>query len=500
MRTAPQQLLTTLVSVAGLAVSYALVRRGRVQAGVLLAILLMEAAIWAGRVTAGAHASGEELLFYLGIPLVAGGLLLGVRAALLLAAATLLSGWALEALIDQRLGAGFDAEDAALAIYLLAVSTLTVAAAAIGQGDARRLDESEEQLRQVAENIPEVFFIVAADFSRTFYVSPAYEAVWGRGAALALADPLDWTKGVHPDDLPAVRASLQDPASGPTEFRVVQPSGAIRHVRSQVFPVRDPAGAVTRFVGVSQDVTAAKEAAERLNEANGRLRAAAVERQRMFQQIAHDLANPLNPITLQLGILARPGADVAKALPVLRRNVEHLKRQVEDLRDLARIEGHGLRLQVAALDVAALVREAAASFGEVAREAGVALEADAAGPAPAQGDAARLLQVLYNLLSNAIKFTPAGGQVRLRCVTVGDRAEVAVQDSGRGLDPEETARLFKPFSQVHAAGEVAERGIGLGLFIAKGIVEAHGGTLRVQSEGRGKGAAFIFGLPLGGPA
>ncbi|HEX2067062.1 MAG TPA: ATP-binding protein, partial [Candidatus Thermoplasmatota archaeon] len=93
-----------------------------------------------------------------------------------------------------------------------------------------------------------------------------------------------------------------------------------------------------------------------------------------------------------------------------------------------------------------------------------------------------------------------GGTVKVRGAAAPTSIEVAVRDSGRGLEPDEMARLFRPFSQVHAPGEAPERGVGLGLYISKGIVEAHGGRIRAESEGRGKGTAFLFEIPLRGPA
>jgi PAS domain S-box-containing protein len=491
----PSGALLLVATLAGIAACYALVRRGHVTAGSLLALAAVEGVVWLSRLDVLLHAEGQALLFYLGIPLLMAGLLLPLRSAVAVALATLASAWLLEALIDNRLGGSLDAEDLRLLVFLAAVAALAVAASAIMQRDARQLDESAAQFRQLTENLPEVFFIVSPDLSRAHYVSPAYERVWGRSAAQAMADPLDWLKGVHPDDLPGVQAALGNPPPEGLEFRVVQPAGAIRHIRSRTFPVRDARGATTRLVGISEDITEARLAGERLREANAKLKAAATERQRMFQQIAHDLANPLNPIILHLAILERPGADPAKSLPVMRRSVDALRRQVDDLRDLARVEGGGVRLQVAPTDLAELVAETAASLEANAREKGVTLVADRAGPVLVEADSARLLQVLHNLLGNAIKFTPAGGRVTVRCQTSGDAAEVAVQDSGRGLGPEEAARLFRPFAQVHAPGEVAERGIGLGLFISKGLVEAHGGRIWVESEGRGKGSTFAFQVP-----
>ncbi|MEA3144193.1 MAG: hypothetical protein QOG31_1517 [Thermoplasmata archaeon] len=490
-----------LATLAAVLAGYSLVRSGHLNAGIVVGLAATELAIFAARAAAVGDAQPHALLYFLGIPILVAGLLLRVSLSAVVAGLTAAAALGVETVLDDRFATGFDSEDISLAIFLAGVAAVAIAAAALMQRQSRLLDESTELLRQVAENIPEVFFVVAPDLRKAYYGSPAYETLWGRPVAGFMADPLDWLKAVHPEDLPRVRAGIQADPLGEAQFRIVQPSGAIRHMRSRVFPVPGPGGAVARLVGIVEDVTAVKVATDLLREANEKLRSAAGERQRMFQQIAHDLANPLNPIVLHLAILDRagPDADFAKSLPVIKRNIEALRRQVEDLRDLARVEGGGLRLQPAPLDLAAVAGEAVASFEANARERGITLAGDCAAPVPLVADRARLLQVLYNLLGNAIKFTPAGGTVTLRCAADGQEAVVSVKDSGRGLDPEEAARLFMPFSQVHAPGEVAERGIGLGLYISKGIVEAHGGTIGVTSEARGRGATFTFRLPLRPP-
>jgi signal transduction histidine kinase len=107
-----------------------------------------------------------------------------------------------------------------------------------------------------------------------------------------------------------------------------------------------------------------------------------------------------------------------------------------------------------------------------------------------------LTQVMGNLLSNALKFTPSGGRVAVQVTVEETRVQVDVTDTGRGLSQDEIARLFEPFSQVHAPGEIKERGTGLGLYISREILERHGGRVWAGSGGRGIGSTFSFVLPL----
>jgi len=232
--------------------------------------------------------------------------------------------------------------------------------------------------------------------------------------------------------------------------------------------------------------------------AQAALEAAAQDRRRMFNQVAHDLANPLSPMRIQLGVLRATAPEPAaqKAAAILDRSLGALVRQVEDLKDLSRIEAQSLRLTLAPMDLASAANEAAEAYRPGAEAAGLAMQADVPTSLPVVADRDRIQQVLANLVSNAIKFTASPGQVTLRARADGSLAIVEVQDTGRGLSASDMAQLFRPFAQVHTPGEARERGSGLGLFIARGIAEAHGGALDVASPGHGQGCTFTLRLPL----
>lgn len=219
------------------------------------------------------------------------------------------------------------------------------------------------------------------------------------------------------------------------------------------------------------------------------------ERIQMLNNIAHDMGSPLTPLKLQLALVPKDTPIPPARLDVLRRNVGQLERLVADVKDLARMNGEGFSLHLAPIDVGDIVHAAVEGYGEEAKQRGLRFDANIQGPLPARADAQRLTQVVYNLVTNALKFTPDGGSVTLDAHTDNGSIVLRVRDTGRGLSPDEIARLFKPFSQVHERHEIKERGTGLGLYISRGIMERHGGTLDAASEGHGRGATFTLRMP-----
>lgn len=229
-----------------------------------------------------------------------------------------------------------------------------------------------------------------------------------------------------------------------------------------------------------------------------RLQQQQAERTLMLNTVTHDIMSPLTSARIQLHLLEkRAGQDekAAHSIHIVDRNVDQVGRLARDLKDLANLEAGQFRIDPAPIDLAQLARNVVDSFQEMAQQVGLALRLQDDGPLPCLGDRHRLDQVLYNLVSNAIRYTKEG-EVMVWCHRRGDAAVVAVRDTGRGLDPDEMARLFRPFSQVHGKGEAREKGTGLGLFISRSIAESHGGSLRVESAGRGKGSTFFLEVPL----
>ncbi len=217
--------------------------------------------------------------------------------------------------------------------------------------------------------------------------------------------------------------------------------------------------------------------------------------------VAHDLRNPLHVILLAVQMArdeaaGRPPA-AGEPLRLIERAAARMARLVEDLLDETALESGRLRLARRPCRPRALLHAAVAEEAVLAAGAGLALEVAPSAALPAVcADRSRVLQVLANLVDNAIKFTPAGGRVVLAAEQCGREVRFQVRDSGPGIDPAARAHLFDPFWQARPDA----RGIGLGLAIARGLVEAHGGRMWADAGPGGHGTAVSFSLPMARPA
>lgn len=220
----------------------------------------------------------------------------------------------------------------------------------------------------------------------------------------------------------------------------------------------------------------------------------------VLNAVSHDLRSPLSSLVLALGILepiVQGDVGGSRAIAIARRQATHMQSRLDDLMDNARFAGGAMRLALAETDVAQLLQDISTDFSTAAEAAGVWMDVSVAESLPrVLVDPARMGQVLSNLVSNALKFTPAGGRIVLSARATPQTLVLEVSDTGRGIDPAAEKNVFEPFWQaVH--GE--HSGIGLGLHIAKSLVELHGGTIGVDRAPSG-GACFRIEIPVVIPA
>lgn len=233
----------------------------------------------------------------------------------------------------------------------------------------------------------------------------------------------------------------------------------------------------------------------RLTDALSRAESALAMRDEVLAIVAHDLRAPLNAVQTSAAFLMDvelADADRRRLLAVIRRAASSMNRLIEDLLDVSQMESGAFTVDLQWLDVAALASEVCEQFRPQATEGRRTLECSVEHDVPlVRADRDRLWQVLENLISNALRFTPAGGAVAVRVARQGSNAVAcSVSDTGVGIPPEELPHLFERFWQ---ARRYRRGGAGLGLAIARGVVEAHGAVLTVESE-PGRGSTFSFVL------
>jgi signal transduction histidine kinase len=209
--------------------------------------------------------------------------------------------------------------------------------------------------------------------------------------------------------------------------------------------------------------------------------------------VSHDLRNPLTAILLSASMLEqRLTGDLKEQAETIRSSAERMQRLIADLLDAARTEGGRLSLHLQSIDTPAMLRSVVDAHRPLAEQKKLKLELDADEPLPKIcADPDRLMQLFGNLVGNAIKFTPPGGTVTISARDAGDAVELSVADSGPGIPEHELGRVFERYWQ---AKKTAHLGAGLGLTIAKGIAESHGGTIEVANRMEG-GAVFRFTIP-----
>ena len=238
---------------------------------------------------------------------------------------------------------------------------------------------------------------------------------------------------------------------------------------------------------------------ERERSARAEAEAANRSKDEFLAMVSHELRTPLNAITGWTAMLIEGNLDEARtkrALETIERSARSQVQLIDDLLDISRIVSGKLRVSVGKVDVAATAEMALESVRLAAEAKGLALDSriDAAAGA-ITGDSDRLQQMIWNLLSNAIKFTPRGGRVALVVAPHEEGIEITVRDSGQGISAEFLPHVFERFKQADGTITRSKGGLGLGLAIVKHLVELHGGTVEVASEGSGRGASFTLLLP-----
>ena len=267
----------------------------------------------------------------------------------------------------------------------------------------------------------------------------------------------------------------------------------------KVLVLPDDTGQPAAFATVSQDVTERRQLADHLREMAADLALADQRKNEFLATLAHELRNPLAPLSNMLEVLKRSNIGdetFTRARESMTRQLAQMVRLVDDLLDLNRITHNRLELRRQTLELAPVIQHSIDAVRPLAERYRHTLEIDVpTSPIFVNADPARLAQIFDNLLNNACKYTPAGGRIAVAVGTKDARVTVAVSDNGMGIPAEKHERIFDMFMQISPAAERASEGLGIGLTLVKRLVEMHGGDIEVRSDGAGHGSEFLVTLP-----
>ena len=455
---------------------------------------------------------GPRLLAYSGIIVLAAAL--GMTVALLLA--TALQRVVTEPLdevvrVARQVQSGRDYSTRArhsthdeLAVVIDAVNSMLdeIQARTLAQerGNAA-LQESERLYRAIGESMKYGVWVCDAA-GRNVYASESFLNLVGLTQAQC-AD-LNWGTVLHPDDRAATIAAWEDcvrrGGAWYREHRCKGIDGRYHAILAQGVPIRNDGGSITGWAGFNLDIHRLKDTETQLREANRR-------KDEFLATLAHELRNPLAPIRHAVRFLQAPGVSDEKrqwGREVIARQVDRMALLLDDLLEISRITRGRLELSRSNVALDQLVTQAVETARPLLDSKHHTLVIDLP-PQPVElhVDPLRASQALGNVLTNAAKYTDAGGRVELSASVDGLSLAIVVRDSGIGLTAGSIPGLFEMFSQVDSISERTEGGLGIGLALVKGLMDLHGGSVTVASQGLGHGSTFTLRFPgvvLPGPS
>jgi PAS domain S-box-containing protein len=361
----------------------------------------------------------------------------------------------------------------------------------------------EQHLRRLAEQSREHAFILLDREQIVQWFSPGAEHIFGWPAAEItgrsierLFTPEDAAAGIPANERDvAVRQSAAE-----DDRWQLRRDGTRFWASGVLFALRDERGELAGFAKLLRDRTDVREQHETLGNRVAALAAESHQKDVFLSTLSHELRNPLAPLANALEIIRLSGPTtphVAYALSVIERQTELLRRLVDDLLDMARIGAGKVQIRREPVVLGELLERSIETLRaqiEARRHHVDLIQPETA--IRVEADPARLMQVFVNLVGNAVKYTSDGGRIWVKATTEGGEAVVRVADQGLGIPPEMLPRIFELFTQVESSRPYAQGGLGIGLSVVKNLVDLHGGSVQVRSEGLGKGSEFTVRLPL----
>jgi signal transduction histidine kinase len=374
---------------------------------------------------------------------------------------------------------------------------------------------SSDWYRRMIDLLPMAVYTCEAPSGVITFYNDHAAMLWGRSPKRGDTDQrfcgsfklwrLDGTLLPH-EETPMALALLQGRQFRNEDVVIERPDGSRVTVLVNIDPIRDASGVVVGAVNAFHDVTALKEVERKLRDNEERLRESDRKKDEFLAILAHELRNPLAPIRAGLELIRVSGnspESVDRVRSMIDRQVGYMVRLIDDLLDVSRINAGKISLQRKPMSIADLVNRAVEANRPVMTSAGLELGLELPeGSLEVLVDQTRFVQVLSNLLHNAMKFTPPGGRVTIRAdvsngaVGAAGWLVIRVADTGTGMTPEMVSRAFDLFTQGEPSPHVMERGLGVGLALARQLVELHGGTIEARSEGPNRGSEFTIVLPI----
>lgn len=357
-----------------------------------------------------------------------------------------------------------------------------------------RRKEVEQTFRSLADSIPQLVWMAEPDGRRTWFNQRWYDF---SGATYAEVQGSGWQNFCDPRELPRVLKSWQAAlANGKTweeTYQLRRKDGQFRWHLARAVPVRDTSGMITRWFGTSTDIHDRIEIEQSLKDADAR-------KDQFLATLAHELRNPLSPISNAIQLWPRVAHDPAEMehlRTVMSRQVKQMIRLIDDLMDLSRITRGKISLHCETVDLCSLIAQASEVVQPLIEIAQHKLKIETPEePIFVHGDLTRLTQVFANILNNAAKYTSPRGIIKVHAETQGNQAIIKFCDNGAGIPANQLTSIFEAFRQVDRTLDSSQGGLGIGLTLAKQLVEMHRGTIVAHSDGPDCGSEFVITLPV----
>jgi len=374
--------------------------------------------------------------------------------------------------------------------------------------DQSRLKEMEQALKQsqseffqLADAIPQMAWMTRADG----YVD-WFNRRWYQYTGLTQEDCLgwNWTQCIKSEELPQVKAAWEKSIETGEPVDIVAPirgaDGGIRPFLTRALPMKNEAGEIVRWFGTNTDISEQQAIQEELRTVAAQLSDADRKKDEFLATLAHELRNPLAPIRMGLELMKMAGDDpelLDETRDTMERQTKQLISLVDDLLDVSRVTRGKLNLRKADVRISDVIESAVETSQPLIDDSEHTLEVINEHDITIHADPHRLAQVVSNLLNNAAKYTPDGGRITLTVVQPDeDHVSLQVRDTGIGIPGDMIESIFMMFTQIDRSMERSYAGLGIGLTLVKSLVEMHGGTVGVTSEGQGKGSQFTVTLPI----